>query len=545
MYLPVVRSSNGPMSACALVGASSAILAWNVDDNFDKSHLLGFSVKRTDIDPLTDEIMRIDWLNGQKRFESVVSDLGVEVRSDQGPFQRFRWSDYTLNSNMRYVYEIRAMVGQPGSLQVGSKVTLEVQPSTFDGPDFSIYTNRGVTAAQAYLRRFGNQRPLEQDKPEIRAWLSRGLKESLLQFIGQAQAGDQVHVAIYEFHDHEVAEALKEAKSRGALVEIVCHGVNPEEKVVKHNVELLEHHGLRENAVLRTSVRISHNKFVVLLRDSVPKEVWTGSSNFTNNAFYLQTNTGIIVRHPEMAARYDAYFKLLRTNAPKSQTKRDNQALMEGFAPAEGVTSYFSPVKNLHIVEAVCDLIRSAKSAVFVSSPFGLDKQIMEALDANSEAIIEYGLANATAKKRIETLNRKNTRFFVPTSLKTYMGRDWDAKSFGKHKIHTKSLVIDPWGPSPQVLFGSANFSKPSCKDNDENAFLLTNHPRAAAIVSTEFIRMWDHYKSRSFINRIYKSGGQSKEAFLSNDPSWMNSSFDPHTLSHKYRDRIVFSGNE
>jgi phosphatidylserine/phosphatidylglycerophosphate/cardiolipin synthase-like enzyme len=102
-------------------------------------------------------------------------------------------------------------------------------------------------------------------------------------------------------------------------------------------------------------------------------------------------------------------------------------------------------------------------------------------------------------------------------------------------------MIVDPFGASPQMLFGSANFSDESCQGNDENAF-LTNDPRMCAVMATEFLRMFDHYKSRGFINQMRTTGPTAAD-FLSEDGSWMRTSFDPNANSHKYRDRLVFAG--
>ena len=50
-----------------------------------------------------------------------------------------------------------------------------------------VYFNRGVAGSQAYARKFHNQPP---DKVPNRAafiWLSRGLEEAMLAYIGQAK----------------------------------------------------------------------------------------------------------------------------------------------------------------------------------------------------------------------------------------------------------------------------------------------------------------------------------------------------------------------
>lgn len=336
---------------------------------------------------------------------------------------------------------------------------------------------------------------------------------------------------------------LKAARDRGVDVGIVYDAVDPQKKVVKENIKVLKDEGLFDVAHKRTKVKISHNKFVVRVKQGRAQEVWTGTSNFTHNAFHLQTNAAVVLHHNAIAQRYEEFYQVLLQNPDKADTKIANQALLDDQSCTDGMRTFLSPVSRLHVVEAACDLVRSARSAVFISSPFGLDSQIITALGANSQDIIEYGLANTTAKNRVASLNKKNTRFFTPSRLETFMGRAWDAKMFGAHKIHSKSIVIDPWSDSPKVFFGSANFSEASCKYNDENAFLLEGHSRLAAVIGTEFLRMWDHYQSRHFINAVF-SGSVGTELFLKEDSSWMKTAFDPGSASHKFRDRQVFSGS-
>lgn len=551
-YAPVVRAQNGDYSAAALVGANTVVLGWNMAPDRDRTDLLGFAVRRTDLDPETGEVLRLDWLKGQKRFKSVSDDGGIDVRSDQAPFQRFRWSDYTVSAQRAYVYEVFPMRGEAGKLEREDPVRLDLRPSRYFSDGLGVYTNRGVTAAHAYLDRFGNRTPFEEESNAIRTWLSRGLKESLLGFINQAQHGDALHVAIYEFHDEDVAKTLQEAQRRGVDVLVVYHGAEGDD-TTEQSEELLRHVELEGKADARTNAKISHNKFVVHLRGDEPRAVWTGSANFTDAGFYLQTNIGVVAENAPTAEAYEQYFQVLRKDPERMRKKKGRIAAQDEVESviADSRTAldgdpwdlYFSPVRSEHIVDAAIELISTAQSAVFMSAPFAMDRRIIEALKANDASIIEYGLSNSTAKKKIEELNRHNTRFFTPTRLKTYLGRAWDARAFGSHKIHAKTLVIDPWGESPAVLIGSSNFSKPSCRENDENALLAQNHPRLAAMVATEFLRMFDHYKSRFFINSFFTAPGD-KQHFLAENGSWSNTAFRADARSHKFRDRLVFSGS-
>jgi len=346
----------------------------------------------------------------------------------------------------------------------------------------------------------------------------------------------------------------------------IVHDAKPGKHSTHKNEEVIQLFNLNPPVTIpRTTVNISHNKIVIKLAGGVPTEVWSGSANFSENAFNFQTNSALIVRDVNTTKYFEEYFQGLTTNPPKAESKlinRDimNRAGLESNRFAERI--FFSPISKKDILQCSVEMIKSAQSAILISAPFGVDKTMIEALHSNTNDIIEYGLVNSTAKKKIETLHRKNTRYFTPTRLATYMGKSWDAKAFGAHKIHAKTIVVDPWGANPQVLIGSANFSKPSCSDNDENAMLITGDKRLAAIMATEFMRMYDHYKSRYYIdefnrkNKEIRKDNKSRIAhgqppkpllvmdeYLKSDDSWSRTAFDPDSPSHKFRDRIVFSG--
>jgi len=563
-YQPVVHAASGHYRGAALVGTHSAIIGWTFDDPALRNNLLGFAIRRTDLDPETGEVMRLDWLGGFKRFADADDGRADDVRSLEAPFQRFRWNDYTLKPTRAYRYEVFPMRGSPAALtRDEAPLLFELRPSREDPGDLGVFVNRGVTAAMAYLARFRNQHPSEVG-PAAYRWLSRGLKESLLGFIAAAEPGDALHVAIYEFFDHEIAQAFKDAVNRQVDVRIV-HDAKPGKHSTEENEEVIHHFGLEDFRIKRTTVNISHNKIVIRRVNGAAQEVWTGSANFSENAFNYQTNVALIVRDPDAVQHFEDYFQALTKNPSKADSKLTNRGIMDqanGVAERFAEKTFFSPIKKKDILKTSVELIRSANSIVLVSAPFGVDKTMIQALQANSEDIIEYGLVNATAKKKIKQLQRHNTRFFSPNRLKTYLGRNWDAKAFGAHKIHAKTIVIDPWSENPQVLIGSANFSEASCSDNDENAMLITGKKRLSSIIATEFMRMYDHYKSRFYIDRfddknkaIKKENKQRKaqgldpkplkkmDTHLKDDESWNRTAFDPGSTSHKFRDRIVFSG--
>src|SRR5262249_61059985 len=74
---------------------------------------------------------------------------------------------------------------------------------------------------------------------------------------------------------------------------------------------------------------ISHNKFMVLLHNGEPVEVWTGSTNFTDGGIFGHSNCGHIVRNKDVAAAYFNYLEELH----KDPEMRESRALNEPIFP--------------------------------------------------------------------------------------------------------------------------------------------------------------------------------------------------------------------
>jgi phosphatidylserine/phosphatidylglycerophosphate/cardiolipin synthase-like enzyme len=73
--------------------------------------------------------------------------------------------------------------------------------------------------------------------------------------------------------------------------------------------------------------------------------------------------------------------------------------------------------------------------------------------------------------------------------------------------IHTKFILVDPLSEDPLVVTGSANFSKPSQRTNDENMLVIRGNKRVADIYFSEFMRIFDHHYAR-YIVRILADEG-------------------------------------
>jgi phosphatidylserine/phosphatidylglycerophosphate/cardiolipin synthase-like enzyme len=63
--------------------------------------------------------------------------------------------------------------------------------------------------------------------------------------------------------------------------------------------------------------------------------------------------------------------------------------------------------------------------------------------------------------------------------------------------IHNKFMLVDPLGNDPILVAGSANFSKASTTQNDENMLVVRGDTRVADIYLGEFMRLYTHHAFR------------------------------------------------
>src|SRR5919106_5037847 len=173
------------LAALAVAGNHVVLIGWDMPEaDIRAQGILGFSLQRQ-----RHSDGEVIWMPGMKTFASVEPDPdpGVPVSSFRHPLQTFQWSDYTVSPNQTYTYRVVARTGQPAALTDGPAVTLTVTTERTDLGTHAVFFNRGAVASQEYARRFQNRKPDEVGQSAF-DWLSRGLIESLEDFIGQAGA---------------------------------------------------------------------------------------------------------------------------------------------------------------------------------------------------------------------------------------------------------------------------------------------------------------------------------------------------------------------
>ncbi len=509
-----VREKQDGLTVQAIAGSYVVLLGLDYPEKSCKG-LMGFAIHRTD--HTENEAY---WMEGQKTFAATDPGLpaGTKFSTRQQPVQGFTWSDFSAKPGHDYTYRVSALKGTPEDLREVATTSVRVQTESPAAGDHDIYFNRGVAASQEYTRRFGDRRPDEVGEPAFK-WLSRGLFEAMTGFIANARKGDALRVAAYEFGFDKVLEALKTAaEDREVDVRVVYD--RRRDIPGDHNDETIDAVGIRNLCTPRTKnpSSISHNKFIVHLRRGKPIAVLTGGTNFSRGGIFGHSNALHIVDDPKVAAAYLRYWELLAGD-PDSKALRpilSGEFPEPGPKPPEGTVTIFSPRSGIEALDWYVARAAEAKQGLFMTFAFGMHEKFQNVY-ATSKAPMRYALMeqatrpmgagperDAEEAKILALRKLPANRFAIGAQLRGSRFENWLNETLsGLNKnvkfIHTKYMLIDPLGPDPIVVAGSANFSVASTTNNDENMLIIRGNKRVADIYLGEFMRLYNHYAFREW----------------------------------------------
>jgi phosphatidylserine/phosphatidylglycerophosphate/cardiolipin synthase-like enzyme len=555
------------LKAAAYAGTYVVALAWDTLDGKKPSRpdLLGYAIERAEFDNAGTQIERY-FLRGIKRFKDKDQGLapGTPVPTSEHPIQSFHWADYTARAGAHYNYRIVPVFGTVKNPQLddGVAVTLDVRAEMEgDQPDggggggirHDVFFNRGVIGSQAYAREFGNREPdRENPRSEEMKWLSRGLFEALVRFIGLAGDGMGLRAALYEFHYQPVANAFAKAIEAGADVKIVYDAASDYKT---ENEETIRNAGLDEyDADIPRTVTegIRHNKFIVLLDDhEKPVAVWTGSTNISAGGIFGHSNVGHVVWDEGVAKKYFEYWERLANNLTPTKLRPPNRTATptpSGKPPAKSVLPLFSArdEKDSNVtLQWYADRLDEAKQVSCMTFAFNIDVGFQQVL-AKENDVLRYVVKDDPLGEEEQIGQDRDVIFasggFLGEGALANFLRERSNPLNRNRYIHNKFMLVDPLSNDPLVVTGSANFSKPSQRINDENMLVIRGDTRVADIYFGEFMRVFDHHYAR-YIVRLLQDGGQSdpEAGYLKEKTAdWLPSHFN--AASYKAKRRKYFA---
>jgi len=432
------------------------------------------------------------------------------------------------------------------------------------GAVHSVFFNRGSVATQEYARRFLNKKPSVAG-PGAYEWLSRGLLEALVKFLGRAGAGWEVHGAVYEFQWPAALAAVREAHLRGATVKVLFDDITGDGPSAL-NQAAIDQAQIKSLCKGRAHGKLMHNKFFVLSRNGQPKAVWTGSTNLTENGIFGHSNLGHIVEDETVAKAFLDYWHRLDADPKVNADYRDANVEATPAPPdpwEATTTAVFSPRgTNLDSLEWYAQIAGGAEDALFMTFAFGMHKSFKEVYRQDDNvlrmALMEKEASSpaTSAQDKIDIQqirNRPNVVVAIGNRIKTNSFDRWLAEidriipQLHVYWIHTKYMLVDPLGETPIVVSGSANFSKASTDTNDENMLVIWGDKRIADIYFGEYQRLHTHYAFRESV-KFHLEHNQGtpdtwKPQFLIDGDDWMTSYFDEADTSARFARRKYYAG--
>lgn len=332
------------------------------------------------------------------------------------------------------------------------------------------------------------------------AQITRTAKQ-LADFISKAELS--LRVAIYDFRQSgdEIVNALNERADAGVVVRVAYF--QPKEHHPKTTEEFgaigadpapgpdpAFFHKFSRNVVLKGISEVDlraekeaingvghlmHDKYVV--RDGMtPKAaLWTGSANFTDDAFSLQENNILVIENQDLCQFYETDFAEMWTKQSISGTGKDDTG--EATVDTTTIDVSFAPGQGRSIDHEIASRIAAAKNEVRICCMVISSAGILGAvIDAASRGVKVTGVFDATQMRGVEKDWEKSP---ASTQSKLPLWQQVKALLVGKNShpytpdgphdfMHNKVAVID----SDTVITGSFNFSNNATR-NAENVLFI------------------------------------------------------------------------
>jgi len=451
---------------------------------------------------------------------------GVATPSTTWPIQRFVWSDYFAAGAAAVQYQVVPMLGSKDALTRSPQTsgwTDWVSVGTQKTPGIGAWFNRGVVASQWVARALGKQGgspattlagDIRKPGDPLRTELGGTLLAAVLSALADANAlGKTIYLALYELNDPQLIAALEAFGKRCNLLlgsGAYKSGAPDENAAVRKALRASGKINLYDRLV--GSPHFAHNKFVVFCdADGTPRRVWTGSLNWTVTGLCTQVNNGIYVDDADLAASY-----LARWNALKAAGKSYPPSLLAaGSQPASArlgaasLTAWQAPCNGLVDLAGARRLIQGARQGVlflmFNPGPKGTLLNDILALDATRLFI--RGVVNQDpggTKDPLLNFYDKGKQIVadpeavIPAAIKSTVQGWFESEYKGSMvMVHSKVIVVDPFGDHPVVMTGSHNLGPKASGKNDDNLLIVENAPGLAAEYAINILGVYDHYKFR------------------------------------------------
>jgi hypothetical protein len=429
-------------------------------------------------------------------------------------------------------------------------------------PHISAYFNKGIVASQWVSRALDASPKNSKIKNlvatqgnQLRNELSGLLLPAILKLLTETQnTHGKIYAALYELNDPDLLAGLTALGSNCNL--ILGNGA------FKSNTPPDNDENAAVRAQLKSKVNLfdrivslghfAHNKFVVFC-DSTgkPQRVLTGSTNWTSSGLCTQANNAVIVDDPAVANDFlDAWNRIKEAGNGYPPDLITGNSTAQTYAVDNcKVTPWFVRTSAAQDLEAARKLINAAKEGIlflffnpgtFQTAPLhwtllqnilerhnqddanynpdlyfcGVVNQDIPQLtkpgpaqpgvkqpDAAVDPTTETPNAVTLYKNGIDPPQRLSHDVLVPHNIKDQF-HNWEKELLGASmvNIHSKVIVLDPFGENPVVMTGSHNLGFKASSANDDNLVIIEGNGPLAAAYAVNIVAIFQTYRWNSYV---------------------------------------------
>src|SRR5437667_10949769 len=444
-----------------------------------------------------------------------------------------------------------------------SAVTPEMTITGQFTPHLSAYFNKGIVAAQWVSRALDaapkgskiKELVAESGNP-LRNALSGLLRPQILSLLADTKKKNgKIFAALYELNDPELIPALVAfGKDCNLLLgNGAFKGNNPPDNDENSAVRAQLKGKINLFDRIVTLGHFAHNKFVVFCdSNGTPQQVLTGSTNWTTSGLCTQANNALIISDDNIARNFlDAWNRL------KAAGNDYTPALVQGnstasASPIDGckVTPWFVKTSAAQDLQYARKLINAAKEGIlflffnpgtFQQDPLHwtllqniLERHNQENKSAYNPDLYFCGVVNQDIpmltkpgsaekgkkqpdaaldpsnampnpvtlfKNAIEPTLRLGHDVLVPHNIKDKFFH-WEKELLGASmvNIHSKVVVLDPFGENPVLMTGSHNLGFKASSQNDDNLVIVEGNGPLAAAYAINIIAIYQTYRWNSYV---------------------------------------------
>lgn len=521
--------------------------------------------------------------------------------SDVWPIQRYIWADYGAQRRPGAQYQVVPVLGEPGGshpdLAQASPWTDPVTCGTGTTAGFDMWFTRGIVAAPSVDRavqaiidqntQAGRPAPSPHDVlhdeistagSQLRQDLAGSALPALKALLTDVKArGLTLYAALYELNDDELIGLL-------ASLGPSCHLLLGNGSYSSDEPDVNVAAAKRLDGVIDLSRRIlkggpfAHNKFLVLCQGDTPVSVWTGSTNWTITGLCTESNNALHLHDQAVAQSFLGYWHRLHDHGdqPGRTFAADNRA--GSFAgqdpgtvavpgqPAVGVRAWHaalplgqpaggaSPtVDDLVDLGEAAKLIRAAQHGVLflMFQPGPAATSLIKPIeDLASSGKFVHGVINQppTGDHDQATLTFFNRgarsddalSVIMPQTLRQAVAGENPENRYDNVMIHSKLIVVDPFGDAPVVMTGSHNLGKKASSENDDNLVIVTGASGLAREYAVYIQVVFDAYKWR-YERGQRSSPGANTWSGLARDDTWQDGHAGQPAYTEVARPQVQF----